>query len=70
MNNQTNFSNFQSVAARSLALNTLKTYRSCIRRLQEKLTDEQKAEYLDDSGKLIKPLEGNIASNIVHQNQN
>ena len=45
------------------------TYRSFIRRLQEKLTDEQKAEHLDDSGKLIKSLEGNIVSHIVHLNQ-
>lgn len=64
-----NFTNFESVSERSLAISTVRTYRGCIRKLQEKLSDAEKAEYLDDEGKLIKALDGTIASRIVHLNQ-
>jgi hypothetical protein len=52
-----------------LAINTIKTYKCCIRKLTEKLSDAQKAECLESNGRLIKSLEGNVASHIVHLNQ-
>lgn len=55
----------QPVAVRSLAINTIKIYRNCIRKLQEKLSNDEKAEYLDNNGLLIKPLGGTIASRIA-----
>lgn len=63
------FATYQSVSARSLAINTIKTYECCIRKLMENLSDAEKAEYVGNDGKLIKPLDGNIACNIIHLSQ-
>jgi hypothetical protein len=52
-----------------LAINKIKTYKCCIRKLTEKLSDAQEAEYLESHGRLIKSLNGNVASHIVHLNQ-
>jgi hypothetical protein len=48
----------------------MRNFRPIILKLAgKKLSDAQKAKYLESDGRLIKSLDGDVASHIVHLNQ-
>lgn len=63
------FSNHLTVVEHRLANSTIKSYKGCIRNLKEKMTAEEIGEYVAPNGMLLKPLEADLASKIVHLNQ-
>ncbi len=63
------FSSHANVVEHRLASSTIKTYTGCINKLKEKMTPAQRAEYVLPNGWLLKPLESDLASEIVHRNQ-
>jgi len=64
-----NLLTYQDVIGRHLSESARKNYFSSIKQMRLKMTDEEKAEYLNSEGMLIKRLHCDIATRILHECQ-